>query len=145
MSTYFQQWLEETKKPKSLLLIDDSLDDCQLMLSMSEDFNVKWHVAHSIADAELKLEEYKYHLVVLDLYIQNEYDSVALFRRIKKRWPDLPIMVLSGHITNQIISEMTKIGFVIFAQKPTSFSKAFFEQLFSALNIPRRPCQEKET
>jgi DNA-binding NtrC family response regulator len=69
-------------------------------------------------------------------------DGVELFKRIKAACPMCPVLVLSGYITNDVIVEITRNGFAMFAQKPSVFDSSFFEQLFLALNVPKRNANE---
>lgn len=134
---HFREWMSITSKPKDALLIDDSHEDTDIIVKMSRGFNIRWEVAYTGADALEMLDRKKYQLIILDLQLGTEPDGVELFRRLKKACPLCPVLVLSGHISNGVIVEITQIGFAMFAQKPTVFDSTFFEQLFLALNIPR--------
>lgn len=142
--TYLQEWLEVAQKPKQLLLVEDSEGDCRMIVEMSKDFNVEWTVCRNVPCAERELTSRKFHLVVLDLYISSPRDGVEFFKKIKKERPETPVMVLSGHLDDNIMSDMSRCGFVMFAQKPGSFTRIFFEQLFLVLNIPYRTEPENE-
>lgn len=140
MSTHtdhFREWMSITSKPKVALLIDDSHEDSDIIVRMSRGFNIRWEVAYTGLHALEKLEQKKYQLIILDLLLGSEPDGVDLFRQLKKACPLCPVLVLSGHISNEVIVQITQIGFAMFAQKPTVFDSTFFEQLFLALNIPR--------
>lgn len=135
---HFGEWMKITSNPKPALLIDDSKEETEMIVRQSEGFNIKWEVCYSGEMALDKLCYKRYQLVVLDLKLHQNLEGVQLFRRIKQACPLCPVLILSGYITNEVITEVTKTGFAMFAQKPSVFSSDFFEQLFLALNIPKR-------
>lgn len=134
---HFREWMTITSSPRVALLIDDSKEETELVVRMSRGFNIRWEVAYTGAHALEKLELRKYQLIILDLKLGSKPDGVELFREVKKLCPLCPVLILSGHITNSVIVEVTQIGFAMFALKPAAFDSSFFEQLFMALNIPR--------
>lgn len=135
---HFGEWMKITSTPKPALLIDDSKEETSLIVRQSEGFNIRWEVCYTGEMALDKLGYKRYQLIVLDLKLGSIPDGVELFRQIKRACPQCPVLVLSGYITNDVIVEITKTGFAMFAQKPSVFSSDFFEQLFLALNIPKR-------
>lgn len=137
MDDHFKEWMSITSAPKPALLIDDSASETELIVQMSNNFNIHWEVCYDGESAIQKLTLKKYQLVVLDLKFEAPLDGVDLFRRIKKVCPLCPVLILSGHVSTEAVKQVTEIGFAMFAQKPTVFSSDFFEQLFLALNIPR--------
>jgi len=146
---HFKEWLDEVSAPRSALLIEDSEEERQLILRLSAPFNIRWSVASNGAEAleEVRkkvLENSRFQLIILDLNLCGPPQEAELFRMIKSVCPVCPILVLSGYITNEAIIQITKAGFAMFAQKPVVFDSNFFEQLFSALNIPRKG-PERET
>lgn len=135
---HFGEWMKITSTPKPALLIDDSKEETDLIVRQSEGFNIRWEVCYTGEMALDKLGYKRYQLIVLDLKLGCVPDGVDLFRRIKRACPLCPVLVLSGYITNEVIVEVTKAGFAMFAQKPSVFNSDFFEQLFLALNIPKK-------
>lgn len=134
---HFREWMKIVSRPRAALLVDDSKQETELIVKMSEGFNIQWDVCYGGEMALDKLGYKKYQLIVLDLNLNSHPDGVELFRRVKYVAPLVPVLVLSGNITNEVIVEVTQVGFAMFAQKPTVFDSNFFEQLFLALNIPR--------
>lgn len=140
---YFKEWMQMVTVPRAALLVDDSTDETELIVQMSRGFNVQWEVCYTGEMALDKLGYKKYQLIVLDLNLGKPPHGVELFRQIKKVCPMCPVLILSGHISNEVIIQVTSVGFAMFAQKPTVFDSNFFEQLFMALNIPRVGEQER--
>lgn len=137
-SSHFEEWMRITTQPKPALLVDDSKEETELIVKLSDDFNIQWEVCWTPDLALDKLGYKKYQLVVLDLKLNSALSGIEVFRRIKQACPMCPVLILSGYVTNEAITEITKIGFAMFAQKPSVFDSSYFQQLFLALNIPKR-------
>lgn len=140
---HFGEWMRITSQPKPALLIEDNKHEADLIVKQSEGFNIRWEVCYSGEMALDKLCYKRYQLVVLDLKLATPPDGVELYRRIKAACPLCPVLILSGYITNEVIVEITRNGFAMFAQKPAVFDSNFFEQLFLALNIPKRAIENE--
>jgi DNA-binding NtrC family response regulator len=133
-------WMEEQARPRRMILVDDSYDDCLLIRKFSASFHCDWTVAPSVEEAWTSLVELdSFDLMFLDLHIRGPKDGVAAFAAFKERWPAMPIVVLSGSLTSDAIHDITRIGFAMFAQKPACFTEAYFEEFFRILNVPPRP------
>lgn len=142
MSDNFNIWLAEQIQPRTLLLIDDSIDDCELIQKRTERFNCSWLVANDITSAKRILTGHyppEISLIFLDLKLGTELAGVEAFRYLKQSYPTVPIVVLSGLLTTDGIASITEIGFAIFCKKPACFDGPFFTELFAVLNIPVRP------
>ena len=143
---YFHEWMQLATAPRKALLIDDNKHECEVIVRNSSGFNVTWEVCYTGSHALEKLDAAcaSYSLAVMDLRLNDVPEGVQLFREIKKRCPNLPVVILSGFITNDVIMEITRIGFAMFAQKPSAFDSQFFQQLFQILGIPKvRPGLEQ--
>jgi DNA-binding NtrC family response regulator len=141
MSEFFDSWLNEMIRPRKILLVDDSEDDCEIITRFSTGFHIEWVLAHDAQSAISKFNnDGHFSMVILDLHLgMSPYDGVILFRKIKELTPDVPVLVLSGVLDNSLIAAIAKIGFAIFAVKPACFTEAFFTQLYGSINIPRKP------
>lgn len=137
-SSHFEEWMRITTQPKPALLVDDSKAETELIVKLSDDFNIQWEVCWSPETALDRLCYKKYQLVVLDLKLNSAMSGIETFRQIKRACPMCPVLILSGYVTNEAITEITKIGFAMFAQKPQVFDSNYFQQLFLALNIPKK-------
>jgi DNA-binding NtrC family response regulator len=141
---YYQQWMAEQVKPRRLLLVDDSMDDCVLIQRYTYPYHCEWIMANSLKNAQYALDRMKslggFSLIFLDLKIgSNEFAGAEVFQVIKKQYPEIPIVILSGHLSTESIAMITRHGFAMFAQKPESFTDLYFKELFRIMNIPLRP------
>ena len=134
-----KEWIRLVSKPRRALLIDDDSNDCDLIVRMSDPFNIIWEVVSNGTDAIKKIKDAEhYDLIFMDLQLGAYPEGVDLFREIKTVCPKCPILVFAGYITNNTIADVMRHGFAMFAQKPESLDSNFFSQLFLALNIPRK-------
>lgn len=63
------------------------------------------------------LEEEEFSLVLIDVKMP-ERDGMYLIEEVKKKWPDMPMIVMSGYDIPETIEEAAKIGAPIFIAKP---------------------------
>ena len=47
-----------------------------------------------------------------------EHDGMYLMREVKKGWPDIPVIVMSGYYTAETVAEAAKMGAATFIAKP---------------------------
>ena len=89
---------EAVMKSQVLLLIDDEQLDTRMMKGqLEEDFEVRWATS---PDAGLgELERQHVDVVVMDYQFGSEITGPEYVRRIRKKWPTLPIIVVSRHAT----------------------------------------------
>jgi DNA-binding NtrC family response regulator len=103
-------------KVKILIVDDDQiiLDSCRRILE-AEGLQVS--MAQS-ADVALKLlNKGDFGLVLIDVKMP-EYDGMHLIRKIKKKKPELTIILMSGYPTMETITEGFRIGATKFIAKP---------------------------
>ena len=100
-----------------ILVVDDDaivIKSCRRILE-AEGFEVT-----TVPGADEALEKIKY--VEFDLLLMDvkmpKHDGIFLMREIKKNWPDIPIMVMSGYPTPETIADVLKLGATQFIPKP---------------------------
>ena len=100
-----------------ILVVDDDaivIKSCRRILE-AEGFEVT-----TVPSADEALEKIKY--VEFDLLLMDvkmpKHDGIFLMREIKKNWPDVPIIVMSGYPTPETIADVLKLGATQFIAKP---------------------------
>jgi len=68
-----------------------------------------------VALRKLKLNQYD--LVILDLKMPK-HSGIEILESIKKRYPDLPVVMVSGYASIENAIEATKLGAFNFVPKP---------------------------
>lgn len=90
---------QDSQKSKiKLLLIEDNIKDATLFNEIIEecvDFDVELDHLNRLNTAMMLLEDKNYDLLVLDLTLPDSI-GVETFRAIRNKFPNLPILVLTG-------------------------------------------------
>jgi len=100
-----------------ILVVDDDaivIKSCRRILE-AEGFEVI-----TVPSADEALEEIKYcefDLLLMDVKMPK-HDGLFLMREVKKNWPDVPIIVMSGYPTPETISDVLQLGATQFIPKP---------------------------
>ncbi len=100
-----------------ILVVDDDvivIKSCRRILE-AEGFEVT--TVPSADDALEKIKMYDFDLLVMDVKMPK-HDGIFLMREIKKNWPDIPIIVMSGYPTPETIADVLKLGATQFIPKP---------------------------
>jgi DNA-binding NtrC family response regulator len=100
-----------------ILVVDDDaivIKSCRRILE-AEGFEV---IAVPGADEALeKIKYQEFDLLLVDVKMPK-HDGIFLMREIKKNWPDIPIVVMSGYPTPETIADVLKLGASQFIPKP---------------------------
>ena len=100
-----------------ILVVDDDaivIKSCRRILE-AEGFEVS-----TVPSADEALEAIKnsdFDLLLIDVKMPKR-DGMYLMREIKKNWPEIPIIVMSGYPTPETIAEVLKLGATLFIPKP---------------------------
>jgi len=100
-----------------ILVVDDEeivLESCQAVLEEAG-FEV---VLVPSADKALKaLKHEGFSLLLIDVKMP-EHDGMYLMQEVKERWPEKPVIVMSGYYTTDTINEAIRMGAATFIAKP---------------------------
>jgi two-component system nitrogen regulation response regulator NtrX len=102
----------------SVLIVDDEPNIRRMVGALlgSEGFEVR-----DAADAKAGLEraiELEPDLVLLDLMMPGPTDGLELLERLRERYPDLPVVMMSGRAGLADAVKATRLGAVNFLEKP---------------------------
>jgi CheY-like chemotaxis protein len=81
---------------KTILIVDDDMDYLYQIKMKLEQMGYTTITADSQREAELILEKTKPDLAILDLMMENEDSGFILSYKIKKKYPDVPIIISTG-------------------------------------------------
>jgi DNA-binding NtrC family response regulator len=101
----------------NILVVDDDaivIKSCKRILE-AEGFEV-----FTVPSADKALEAIKnsdFDILLIDVKMP-ERDGMYLMREIKKNWPEIPTIVMSGYPTPETIAEVLKLGATLFIPKP---------------------------
>ena len=100
-----------------ILVIDDEgivLDSCQRVL---EEDGLEVLLVTSADKAITAIEGEEPSVILVDVKMPVR-DGMDLMREVKERWPDIPILVMSGYDTTETIEQAVKMGAAAFIAKP---------------------------
>ena len=95
-----------------IFIIDDHVAVRQgytLLIQREPDMMVCGETANA-DDALRMVDECRPDIVVLDISLQGPVDGVDLLKRLHGRWPDLAILVVSGHDEMVYAQRMVQLG-----------------------------------
>lgn len=106
----------EEIKP-DILLVDDEVN---FLNALSQRFEARGFKADAVASGEEALEKVKgknYNIVILDLVMPG-MGGIEVLKNIKKNYPDLPVIILTGQGTTEKAVEAMKAGAMDYMEKP---------------------------
>ncbi|MCX6280118.1 MAG: response regulator [Bacteroidetes bacterium] len=80
----------------TILIVDDDQDYLFQLQTKVERFGFKTITADGQREAEALLEKVKPDLAILDLMMENEDSGFILCFKMKKKYPDVPIIIATG-------------------------------------------------
>ncbi len=102
----------------SVLIIDDEPNIRRMVSALltSEGFEVR--DAADGASGISRADEFEPDLVLLDLMIPGAMDGMAVLEKLRERFPELPVIMMSGRAGLADAVKATRLGAVNFLEKP---------------------------
>ena len=112
----------ESRTDQTILVVDDENTVRRSIGGYLEDEG--YHVIQAAAPgaAIRSLETAEVDLALLDVYLGND-SGLDLLEKIRERWAELPVVVMSGHATIPLAVEATRRGAFDFLEKPVTPEK----------------------
>ncbi|WP_174274735.1 nitrogen assimilation response regulator NtrX [Sphingomonas bacterium] len=105
--------------PLDILIVDDEADIRELVAGVLEDEGYAPRTAADADTALAALAERRPSLALLDVWLQgSRLDGLQLLDEIKRRYPSLPVIVVSGHGNLDTAVAAVRQGAVDFIEKP---------------------------
>ena len=101
----------------SVLVIDDEPVVCHSVRKILTPQSCAVEEVFDVDSALLKMKLNKYDLVLLDLKMPKR-SGMEVLRSIRAQWPELPVIIVTGHGTIETAVEATKLGAFDFIPKP---------------------------
>lgn len=108
----------ETFKNKTVLIADDDIDMLTQLTAQLKRMGFNVITAESQKEVEEIMEKTKPDLAIFDLMMENKDSGFILSYKMKKRYPDVPVMIISA------VTADTGMIFGIEADKEKSWIKA---------------------
>ncbi len=101
-----------------LLVVEDSALDAELAIAELQQagLSCRWDRVETRGDFLLRLESSQYDLVLAD-YSLPSFDGLTALQLVRERWPDLPVILMSGVLGEEQAVESLKAGAVDYVMK----------------------------
>ncbi len=107
-----------------ILVVDDEADIRELMAGVLADEGFETRVASDSDGALNAIAQRRPHLVVLDVWLQgSRLDGIQVLDEITRDYPDLPVVIISGHGTIETAVAAIRKGAYDFIEKPFKADK----------------------
>jgi len=127
---------------EKVLLVDDEKDFVGALAERMQNRGMDVSTSTSAKDALKKVEGESYDAIILDL-MMPEMDGLEALAEIKKKKPELQVILLTGQATVEKGIEAMKIGAMDFVEKPADL-KVLTEKIKKA-QAQRMLLVEKKT
>ena len=85
-----------SNKSKNILLVDDDVDFMEQMKFHMEKIGYKVTTADSHKEGEKYIESNSPDVAIVDLMMENEDSGFILSYKIKKKYPDVPVIIATA-------------------------------------------------
>ena len=116
---------------KDILIVDDEKDIRLLIAGILQDEGFNTRLAWDYSSLKKEMSKRVPSLILLDVWLENsELDGIQILKLIKKSYPNIPIIMISGHGNIQMAINSLQVGAYNFIEKP-------FDTNLLLLNINR--------
>ena len=130
-----------------ILYLEDEKKDVDLIKALLEAENINFNLTHVYTKSDFlkNLKENQFNLILLD-YSLPEFDGLAALSHAKKLCPDIPVIIISGTIGEEIAIETLKKGATdyILKQRTSRFIPAIKRALKEAEELKKRKKAEDQ-
>ncbi|MCJ7687477.1 MAG: response regulator [Desulfobacteraceae bacterium] len=126
------------KIPASILVVDDEKDFVEMLSLRLQEAGEKVSTAYSGKECLETLEKTNIDVIILDIKMPG-MDGMETLREIKKRFPIIEVIMLTGHGSTETAVEGMKSGAFDYLMKP-----ADFDDLAAKLEGARKRKDEQE-
>jgi len=126
------------KIPAKVLIVDDEKDFVEMFSLRLETQGEKVSTAFSGKEALAVLEQKPIDVVILDIRMPG-MDGIDTLKQIKKLYPNVEVILLTGHGSTETAVEGMKLGAFDYLMKP-----ADFEEIKLKLENARKRKDEQE-
>jgi two-component system nitrogen regulation response regulator NtrX len=107
---------------KTILVVDDEESICQSLEGILSDEGYEVLTAKSGEEALKMIEEEQPDLILLDIWLPG-IDGIDVLKNVKQEYPQIQVIMMSGHGTIETAVKATKLGAFDFIEKPLSLEK----------------------
>jgi len=113
---------EDKNKPIKILFVDDEKGFVDVISKRMSKRNIEVTKAYSGKEALQALRKTDFDAVVLDLKMED-MDGIEILKIFKKIVPDLPVIMLTGHGSEEAARDGIRLGASDYLTKPCDFEE----------------------
>ncbi len=103
----------------NILIVDDEEDIRSLLTGILEDEGYVCRQAKNDDETFNTIKEQQPTLILLDVWLENsKLDGIGILKEVLNNYPDIPIVMMSGHSTIETAVGAIKLGAYDFIEKP---------------------------
>lgn len=106
----------------NILIIDDEKSICTTIQGILEDEGYTADYALNFKEGFSKLKDFSYDILFLDIWLPDR-DGIDGLKDIKKYFPELEVVIISGHGNIENAVEAIRLGAYDFLEKPLSLER----------------------
>jgi two-component system nitrogen regulation response regulator NtrX len=102
-----------------ILIVDDERDIRELISDILEDEGFTTRLAGNSDEAMAEISGEQPALIILDIWLKDsQMDGIDILKAVKRNYPDVPVVIISGHGNIEIAVAAIKQGAYDFIEKP---------------------------
>ena len=111
-----------TFKPATIMIVDDSKDNRNLIISQLKEFDFSFIEAENGKDVLKKLQKQKVDLILLDIKmpIMNGYETIQAIKN-KKSLKDIPVVAITASVMESDREKIKEYNFDGYLRKPINY------------------------
>jgi two-component system nitrogen regulation response regulator NtrX len=110
-----------------VLIIDDENDICDLIADILKEKGFVCAIAKNSDDAMDSIDKEPPSLIFLDIWLQNSnLDGLGVLEVVRQKYPNIPVIMISGHGTIEIAVNAIKMGAYDYIEKPFNSDRVLF-------------------
>jgi two-component system nitrogen regulation response regulator NtrX len=134
----------EKNLTSDILIVDDEADIRLLMRGILNDEGLLVREAGNSDETFAAIKQRKPNLIILDIWLQgSKKDGMEILRDVRAEYPDLPVIMISGHGNIETAVAAIKIGGYDFIEKPFKTDRLIL-QVSHALEAARLRRENQE-
>ncbi|MFA7406090.1 MAG: hybrid sensor histidine kinase/response regulator [Pelobacteraceae bacterium] len=130
---------QRSEQPQShILVVDDEAEIRQVVALCLKVIGARITCAKDVAEACRMLQQEAIDVIVSDVMMPGE-DGLEFLARVHESWPEIPVVLMTGHAQLQMAVEAIKNGAFDFIHKPLDFEllRKIVERAINYSNLKR--------
>src|ERR1035441_8431366 len=103
--------------PTRLLIVDDDISLCKTLKQFFEGRNYRVQVAHEGPEAIAKVQQFRPHLMFLDIGLPG-MSGMEVLKEVKQKDPSIRIIMITGQTEDELMRQARLLGADDYVTKP---------------------------